>query len=180
MLALLALVAVGAGCNDDEGRTQVPGQVNTSATTTASVSSTSDGQPIREYIADQGKRFGYITMIEQVGADMRITVDTAEWFEGDAAKAAAKEDRVCVIDATCAPNGFYIRNHSTEPEMFTVNNQTAITLLKDIDDRESRSVSSSQFMTEVNAWSEAQKKLTPFQISVNGGVVTRIDQQFLP
>jgi uncharacterized coiled-coil protein SlyX len=75
------------------------------------------------------KRMGFVRDSEVEDGMIYITLDYAEWFSGDEAIKAAKEDSSNDEDVSL-PNGFYIRNSTVENDVKKVEENTLIYVLE--------------------------------------------------
>jgi hypothetical protein len=110
-----------------------------------------------------------------------LTIDIIQFFVGDAANKAAKEDR----QETPVPNDYYIRNVNPKLYTFPVSASVAISVLASEPDTggdtNMKSVDFATFASIVNGHaSKNETTFNPWWITTSNGTVVKIEEQFVP
>ena len=166
---LLSVALIGAGCasSPPESENRVPDAA-------LSADAPSRARPeTQERIMNPNARFGYVRVVRE----QEVTMDTAEWLTGDAARAQAVEDGECVRGLPCLPLGFYLRNRSVELETLRVGPQARVILLDG--PGATRELSWVEFQALYASWPELQQRVTPFHVDLQNGQVIGLREQSL-
>jgi hypothetical protein len=168
-IAALLLCLTAAGCSASASvRADDPGPAPATATATATPATTD---------LDDGRHYARLTAFD---AEARtVTVDVVQFFSGDAAVRAAVEDGRQAEDVA---NDTYIRNESTRPRTLPFRAGLAVT----VNTLGAGKTGSAAEDTEVThaelagylAAGDAQHRL--FWFDLEGGVVVRLHEQYLP
>jgi hypothetical protein len=128
---------------------------------------------------EDGRHFGFIMSIDASGSAM--VFDLALFLTGDAANQAAIEDGVIQPGETI-DNDYYIRNNNTKLRDLVLSPDVQIVLVNWPNCCET-TVSgaladfAASFTTPTDVYHGAQ---SPYWLTVDGGVVTKIEEQYLP
>lgn len=174
--ALLLLVAL-AGCSargeisagDSTPSSQAPAE---SATPTPTPTAT---EP-RTDLAD-GRHYARVTAYDP--DDRELTVDVVQWFEGDAAVAAAVDDGYQADDVA---NDYYVRNENKRLRTLTIRAGTDIVVNTIAFERNGSStkdtvITGAELVAYLDAGT-AQRAL--FWFELEGGTIVTLHEQFLP
>jgi hypothetical protein len=178
---LLALLSIGAGAlialTDDE-RAQTTGPTPSSTPTqTSEPSETPEPSASRSPSLEDGHHFVYVTSANRSDSGMtRVRFDLAYFYQGARAEREAAERGDEVV------SGYYI-----------VNDNPRLRTLRVADDVEIEYIPASQCCElqpgNIDAWVEAVLETNPtdyagtnapWWFTVEGGEITRIEQQYLP
>ena len=131
----------------------------------------------------------YLGNMVAVGANQdppRLVIDVEQWFTGDAATQAAREDGQLPPGETTVPDGFYIRNQNPRWRTIEIDPTTTVSLTAWLNGQ----VSDPQVITldrfgslfsTTAEWPKSQVlHYDPFWITVRDGKVVAIHQQYLP
>jgi hypothetical protein len=182
--AVLAITLTSACGNDDTSKDSATTTSSTAATT--SQPTTSVAQPTSyvdsgDYV--NGRHIAFVTAIDT--PKRTITVDVAQFLTGDAATKAYDED-----EHTTGPpdNDYYVRNQSKQLRTFAVATSPAIHLQSlgsengavPSEPDKGRAVTFSDFAGYFSGDTAGAAKATLFWITLEGGVATRVEEQFVP
>lgn len=166
---LLSVVLVGAGCVSSS-----PESESVKSDVVLPADTPSNARPEeQERIVNPNARFGYVRVVRE----QEITMDTAEWLTGEAARTQAVEDGECVAGLPCLPLGFYLRNRSVKLEMLRVNPLARVTVLNGAG--VTRELSWTEFQVLYTSWPELQQHVTPFHVEIRDGQVIALREQSL-
>jgi len=131
----------------------------------------------------------YLGILVAVGANQdppRLVIDVEQWFTGDAATQAARQDGQLPPGETSVPNGYYIRNQNPRWRTIPLDPATTVSLTV----WPNGQVGAPQVMTldrfgvlfNVIAGGARADALhvVPYWITVRDGQVVAIDQRYLP
>ena len=188
-LALVAVLALGAGaCSAKSGSTGSLGGVSTAPSSAPSDTGSGTGtatatpSPSPTPILPDGKSPVYLTKID--AGKRTITFDLIEFLTGDAAKQAWQKANPGSTDGP--PNDYFIVNDNpklrtlpvADPVQFLVVDQEHPSGIAD------KSISfegaTAYFVALKPDQSDHRLSYDPFWITVSHGVVTKIEEQFLP
>jgi hypothetical protein len=129
------------------------------------------------YIKDQYEQNGHRT----------ISFDEIEWLTGTEATRARREDGLCPnSESDCQPpNGFYIRNHDETPIPLPVSPGAAVfmqTLSHGPDGNYNwdEHIDLARFLQVLDGAATAHLRSVPYQITLVGGFVVKIREQYVP
>ncbi|HEY7399623.1 MAG TPA: hypothetical protein VH989_01875 [Actinomycetota bacterium] len=177
-LVLLALVACNDASTPQAGGSGTTGATGSSATTsTPSPSETSSASPEPASLED-GRHFVFAVDVATKGGGPQLQFDLAYFLTGDEATKAAKEHG----DEYPPPNDYYIVNDNPKLRWLPVSSSVKV---KYIPNEMCCDLVAGNF----DAWTEAVNettmtdyagKLAPWWITVSGGQIVKIEQQYLP
>jgi hypothetical protein len=172
MLTLLAAAALGGcGGSDEPADTGGGGGVATTGAPGPTAGAPATSEPV---VLEGGRHPVYLKTVDPEGRT--ITFDLIQFFTGAAAVKAAAEDG----EESPPPNDYYIRNVNSKLRTLPVAPDAAITA-NTLTARSSGSATKDVPLTlEELAGYFPASGADPFWITVNGGQVTRIAQQYLP
>jgi hypothetical protein len=177
LLIVLGLVA----CNDaSTPQASGSGTTGTSATETTSSPSPSDTSSATPEPAslEDGRHFVFADKVAEKGGGPQLRFDLAYFLTGDEATKAAKEHG----DEYPPPNDYYIVNDNPKLRWLPVSGSVKV---KYIPNEQCCDLMPGNF----DAWTEAVNetnqtdyagKLAPWWITVSGGQIMKIEQQYLP
>lgn len=131
--------------------------------------------------ADQGAiRFGFILRVD----GDTITFDEAKWLTGVEAQDAAIKAGLCSEEtrAECTPNDFFIVNDATTTEAvrFATNPTIAMfTLSAESEGVRETQISKEELANLIND-SEAHWSKLPYQMLIENGVITILEEVYVP
>ena len=130
---------------------------------------------------------GFIKDLDEQAGSFFISFDQAEWFNGNEAEKAIREDGLCADpEHGCElPNGFYIRDLDDETVSLQVSEQVFI-VMQTLSHRSDGTFNSDEkidldrFRKAYNSESTAHLRLVPYWITVENGIVITIREQYVP
>lgn len=136
------------------------------------------------------KLFGYIKNVGEESGRNFVDIDEAEFLEGEAAVLAAMKDRGCAREA-CTPNNFYIRNKDQITSRYFVSESVVIRTLQGdgvtLGDNRALKEFSRIFNpalgedSSINSGGDRSfQKESPYDFSLENGLVTSITQRYIP
>ncbi|WP_167577933.1 hypothetical protein [Ammoniphilus sp. YIM 78166] len=132
------------------------------------------------------KQIGYITQVQkQKNGKYKVTIDYIQWFSGEAANRAMREDGKCKgFESECfAPNDFYIRNVNPKLRTFELSKKAVIRLQtfgrKDGNFYFDQKVSLDNFANHFNKNKQHQAHI-PYWIELQSGVIVKVTEQYVP
>jgi hypothetical protein len=193
IVPLLALAVLAAACGEDPESTGAP----TGATTTGPTGPTATEPPPEtpsvtvsatpspeegEAELEDGRHFGFIESVDLEG--LALEFDLAYFLTGEEANAAAEEHG----DEVPVPNDYYIVNDNPKIRTLGVAPDLEIVLFDwDRCCEETISGSLEGLAEAINGGEPVtvdghlyQGPLSPYWLTVEGGAVTRIEEQYLP
>ena len=174
------LVAVLAGCGDDKGDAKSPD--TTTSTTAGATSTTADGTSTTAGDAENGgatkgdvlldgRHFGYVTTLVAGHDEITGQFDLATLLTGEA---AAKAQEAAGVEE---PLDFYITNVNPKERPIVVDPEATVL---DVD----YDACCDQHPTDPASWvadrDARNETRTPCYITIKDGVVTKIEEQYLP
>jgi hypothetical protein len=130
---------------------------------------------------------GYIRDSYEQDGQRYISFDEIEWRTGADAARAMRKDGLCdSSDSDCEPpNSFYIQNQDEKRGAFRVSQEAAVfmqTLSHGPDGNYNwdERIELGRFLQILDSESTAHPRSVPYQITVVGGVVTAIREQYVP
>ena len=174
-LVLGLVLAVGCG-DDDESTTDTTGATTTSTPAGSTTTASGDGpsttalEPPNDLLAD-GDHFGFITTL--VVGDETVTgqFDLAQLLTGDEAHAAA-------LQAGEEPMDFFVSNINPKLRPIQVAPGAQVLVVDYVGDCcEAKSTTIVDFVADRDADGEER---TPVHLTVTGGIVTAITEQYFP
>ena len=129
---------------------------------------------------EDGRYIAEVKVVDTASAPQTITVDVMQWFTGNAANKAAKEDG----EETPVPNDYYIRNESKQLRTLDVRSgcPVKVTYWHKDTSTSGKSITFEQFgnLYQGSAFWQKANQQTPYWITLEGGEVTKIEAQFIP
>ncbi len=126
------------------------------------------------------KQIGIISRAYTVGRKRYIKIDYIQWFTGEAAVIAAREDGYITPDETSVPNDIYIRNVSSRIRTLEVSSSAVIKIIKTSEDiPNTRKVSWSEFTRSIGPSLSPPTRLCWVYLN-SRNIVTRIEEQYTP
>lgn len=157
--------------------TPVPGDADTNGTEPGKTAPSAKGE---EPASEDGRFFCFITKARWDGARPELTVDYAQFLTGqeaaDAAAAAGEESP--------PPNDYFIVNDNTRLRTFPADSQMKVRMIST-----SEGTRPDPYDIAFGQWFDAYSGMSgyfpsirtvPYWITVKGGVITGIEEQFLP
>ena len=119
----------------------------------------------------------YIAFLSSIDLSARtVSADVAQWFGGEAANEAAAEDD------TEAPNDYYMRNQSTYVRTTALACPVTVTVAP-VEQRTGSLTglaASLRSSAPMDLSTPYRGKSSPYWLTVAGGIVTKIEEQYLP
>ncbi|MFS0554499.1 hypothetical protein [Brevibacillus sp. 179-C9.3 HS] len=126
------------------------------------------------------KSMAYVKTLQVKNGKLVVSLDYVQWFFGEEAVKAYRQDHPLVKEAYPAP--YYIRNSNPKIRTFEISPKALFTLqtnsTKDGDLHWNESVNADTFSKFVQ--SKGIPYQLPFHIEVTNGVVTKITEQYVP
>jgi hypothetical protein len=177
VLSIGLLVAVLAGCSDDKGDAKAADTTSStvgSTTTTGGTSTTADAENGGETNGDvllDGRHFGYITTLVAGHDEISGQFDLAKLLTGDE---AAQAQQAAGVEE---PLDYYITNVNPKERPIVVDPEATV-LDVDYDHCcEPTSTDPASWVADREARDETR---TAAYITIKDGVVTKIEEQYLP
>lgn len=172
-LTLVAAAIAGCGSSAD------------TPATTGSPSSATTAKVAAGGIVD-GKHFGYIRAIAEADGTRVITFDEGSMLSGDAATAAARADGVIGPDEP-VPNDVYVTNPDTATVALPVDPGVTVTRISCVGGCNENTAGRIDDLAASFGHEDESNLGTPYRgassqywVTTTAGVVTRIDEQYLP
>ena len=129
-----------------------------------------------------GRHFAFVVAVGAAQEPPRLVIDVAQWFTDRAAADAAIEDGVLPPGSTSIENGFYIRNEDPRWRVVQVAPGTTVDLVVyPFGDLENpRAVSLMRFQELFRLDQHSAIRGFPYWVTVEGGTIVAIEQQFIP
>jgi len=141
----------------------------------------SDGAPVGD-----GRHFGYVKSVDASTTPATIQVDVAEFLSGEEANAAAEEDGA-IAEGEGVPNDYYIRNEEKDVVTLYVAGDVRVThiqcpdsCVEGIPGQFDAFATSFDDTGEKSLADEYRGAQSQYWITVEGGEVVAIDEQYLP
>jgi hypothetical protein len=135
----------------------------------------------------EAETMGYIVNLYEQGGQWHISFDPVEWLTGEDAVKAIVEDGLCdPSQSDCEPpNGFYIRNGDEQPISVPLSEQVTILMqtLSHAPDGNfywDEPIGLDRFRQILSENSASHLRDVPYWITVDGGAVTAIREQYVP
>jgi hypothetical protein len=135
----------------------------------------------------EAETMGYILDLYEQGGHWHTSFDQVEWLTGADAVKAIVEDGLCATSGSdCEPpNGFYIRNRDERPISLPLSEKVTILMqtLSHAPDGNSNwdePIGLDRFRQELDENSASHLRGVPYRITVDGGAVTVIREQYVP
>ncbi|MBP1989347.1 hypothetical protein [Paenibacillus eucommiae] len=127
---------------------------------------------IFEKLPQVTKKLAYIKKLQAENDTYSLTVDYVEWYGGEEAVQAAKEDKA--EDAASLNNGFYIRNKQIENKKVTAKEDL---LIYQLDGTKSRYVGFQDFVNEKDSIENSDRL---FNIHFVNNELVLLEEQYRP
>lgn len=138
-------------------------------------------------VFESGKKLVVFRSFKQNGLSVDVQVDEIEMLKGDEAIAAALQYTGCtkanISSGGCAPslnNGYYIVNKYVTTEQLSVGLSTEIYLISVADTSKVEKVGLLEMKKKYDNGELTGLGAAPFWITINGGKITKIEQQYIP
>jgi hypothetical protein len=183
LVAASALVFLGAACA--KGSPAVAEQSSPPVTTTPSSAVTSapppSPSPSSSPILAEGKSFGIIKSVDATNGT--LVFDLEQFFSGDAANQAAREDGVIGPDES-VPNDYYLRNVNPKLRTVPISSDLQIVLIKwsnCCDHTFSPNLATfAQAFPGPGPTDDFRGSSSPYWLTVENSVIVKIEEQYLP
>jgi|GEM_PF-2583545 len=152
-----------------------------SGVATPSVTPTDTTPPKKKPTVKPIRQFTYVRRVTTPGTTPVLVADYAQMLTGESAAAAAAARG----DESPPPNDYYIVNDNTMLRRLEVRRVTTVTLTTNPDgsaDPEGHAVSFTEWAANYTSPTADNEPIreSPYWITITGGVVTAISQQYLP
>jgi len=130
-------------------------------------------------------QFGYIEEIVQKNEAYFAVIDYAQWFTGEEANMAGFADGYCSQVEHCAPNGFYIRNKTSDDRQTVEISDKVVIKMQTLSSdgaptEEFQTLTFEEFYSHYQSKQPVDLRLTPFHFEVEKGKIVEIKEQYLP
>ncbi len=127
----------------------------------------------------------YVQSVTQEGFSARVEVKRIEMLRGENAIESAIKDTGCSREdiISCAGslnNGFYIHTLTNTVEKFTVNLSTQVYLLSETNTSDFEKISLLDLKKRYDAHELNNFRTIPFWITVDNGIITTVEEQYIP
>jgi hypothetical protein len=173
--------AAGGGDDGDSSKganttSTVEGSTSTAVPVSSTLAPTATDEPNIGHETDgdrllDGKHFGYITTVVAGHNEIDGQFDLAELYTGSAAEEQAHRDGTEVDD------DYYIRNVNPQERPIRIDAEAVVLDIDDADCCEPHQVDPAQWVADRDARGETR---TAAYITLQGGVVTKIEEVFFP
>jgi hypothetical protein len=188
LCAILLAALLSTACGRTTGRSGTPVAPMTKELGTAETPAhPASGTIAQDFTASQVEIMGYILNVCEQGGQWRILVDEIEWLTGgDAAEAMVEAGLCAAQEADCEPpNGFFIRNHEGRTVSYLLSEQATIfmqTLSHCLDGSFNwdEQIDLERFLQIFGGDSDSHLKTVPYQITLERGTVTGIQEVYVP
>jgi hypothetical protein len=177
ILGLSAVVVIlGAACGGSEpsaGSPPVPSPTE---------SPTGSPTPSETPVLEDGHHFGFIKAVDVADSPHDLVFDLAQWFTGEEANTAAREDGVIGPDESVS-NDYYIRNENTLLRTLSFEDDVDLQVIDWNNCCELRTGQLEPFAAafeDSRAAGSYRGSLSPYWVTVAAGEVVRIEEQYLP
>lgn len=183
LIAAITALMLGASC-DGSSPTALPTASPTPNPTPATPPPTSPAEnpsPTAEGL-DDGRHFGYIQSVDLEGSPRTLVFDMAEYYRGEAANEAAREDGV-IGESESVPNDYYIRNRNPLLRTLVLDERVQITVVdwdRCCEETEGDLVLFAAAFEEDMPAGTYRGSRSPYWLTVAGGRVVAIEEQYLP
>jgi len=134
---------------------------------------------------DDGRHYGYVRAVDTSSAPPTISFDAAEFLIGDEADEAAVEDGV-IAEGETVPNDYYVRNADIAEVDLPVSDDVVVTRVEC--DAGCTDGAPGRFEPFAQSFSSPEPSLeddyrgatSQYWVTVEGGSVVAIDEQYLP
>jgi len=188
ILACLVMAVLGsmilAGCKKDEPASPSTSKPTVTTETAAEetpatepeVTSPETSAPATPPAEKDGRYFAYLTQVTY-GQPGTIVADYAQMLTGDAALAEAKKRGIAEV-----PNDFLILNDNTKLRTLPLRSNATVMLTSEAEGvrPEGYAMGLQAFAQAFTAGTIPQLRQAPFWITVKGGAVSAIEEQYLP
>lgn len=175
LAACAVLVTMGVACGGSEPTSSPP-----SSSPTASPPA--PPSPSETPVLEDGRHFGYIRTVDTGTAPHSLEFDLAQWFTGEEANEAAREDGAIGPEET-VPNDYYIRNVNTRLRTLPFEDDVELAVIDWNNCCELREGELEPFAAAFEGHQPAgsyRGSFSPYWLTVAGGEVVKIEEQYLP
>jgi hypothetical protein len=175
LAACAVAMILGAACDGSE-----PSLDGTPSPPAASP--TQSPTPAASPLLEDGRHFGYVKTVDIEASPNSLVFDLAQWFTGDEANTAAREDGAIGQDET-VPNDYYIRNENTLLRTLPFEDDAELAVIDWNNCCELRAGELEPFAAAFEGHQPAgsyRGSFSPYWLTVTGGEVVRIEEQYLP
>ncbi len=133
-------------------------------------------------LLEDGRHFGYVHSVDLVGAPETLVFDLAEFLRGEAANEAAREDGV-IEKGGSVPNDYYIRNRNSRLRTLVLGEDPGLTVVDwdhCCETIQGDLVLFAAAFEEDNPAGTYRGSRSPYWLTVAGGRVVEIEEQYLP
>jgi hypothetical protein len=174
-LVTAALVLFSTGCGGGGGAEKSEAQQPPPTTTTRSSTTTP---------APENEQFGYIRSVSTAGPVATLAFDEAEFLTGDEAQKAAEADGA-VEPGEHVPNDYYVRNPDKATKTYQIANETRITATRCSLCRNGKPGELGPFLASFMQGRQTyadpyRGKYSQYWLTIEGGRVVAIDEQYVP
>jgi hypothetical protein len=138
--------------------------------------------PTASAVLEDGRHFGYITSVDVEDSPHALVFDLAQWFQGEEANTAAREDGAIGQDET-VPNDYYIRNENTLLRTLSFGDDVELQVIDWTNCCELRTGELEPFAAAFEGHQPGgpyRGSFSPYWITITGGEVVGIEEQYLP
>ena len=175
-LAVLALALAACGADDEAASTSTTASSSTSTSTSSTTvpSTTSPSAPGETDLAD-GRHAVFMTEVDVTGRT--VTVDVIQWLTGEEANEAYEEE---TGDPSGVPNDYFIKNENPRLRTLAVSDdvEVQVVALGEDSDADLGPLPFVQLPDYIEGL-RAPEGMTAW-ITVEGGVVTAVEEQYRP
>jgi hypothetical protein len=181
MAAIVSLI-LAAACDGSEPSARPTASPSTPTPTTATLPPASPSPSPTDAALEDGEHFGYIQSMDVEGSPQTLVFDLAEFLQGEAANEAAREDGV-IGEGESVPNDYYIRNRNPRLRTLVLDDEVRITVVDWDHCCETIRGDPALFATafgEATHTGTYRGAASPYWLTVVGGRVVAIEEQYLP
>jgi hypothetical protein len=159
----------------------VPAENNYSEEPPVQTNTNEDG----EFISSSERQMGYVKKVHMSGGKNYLDIDYIQWFMGDAAEKAMREDGECPKTGECEVlDDYYIRNANPLVRTFEISPDAVITMqtynMEATGQIQSQVISINQFSQIWNTAAKPGLKSVPYIVEIENKIITNITEQYVP
>ena len=182
MKARLAIGSVLAGILAVACKGSPPSSGPSPSQSTITAPPTQSPSPAISASLEEGRHFGYIKSVDIGGSPFSLVFDKADFLTGQAATEAAREDGVIGPDES-QPNDYYIRNQNPLLRTLTFRDDVRLIVIDWTNCCETVTGELEPFAAAFEGHQPAgayRGSFSPYWITVTGGEVVKVEEQYLP
>jgi len=144
------------------------------------------GEPVPVLPENSERQMGYVKKVYAKGGANYLDIDYIQWFMGDAAEKAMREDGECPKTGECIVlDDYYIRNVNLLVRTFEITPETKIIMQTYNSENtgivnNNQSITLAQFKNIFSGSSQTHLKDVPYIIEIQNQKIVKITEQYVP